>query len=84
MIKFFYVATKGVGCRSFLCRDIRFYVATGNGHSKGFAIVTEFGHDRRTLSRQGPRCATTYGFMCNRAWSWEEVPMSRPDIIGRD
>ena len=32
------------------------YVATGNGHSKGFAVVTEFDHDRRTLSRQGLGC----------------------------
>ena len=52
-------ATGGVGCRSFLCRDIRFYVVTGNGHNKGFAVATEFGHGRGTLLRQGPRCAVT-------------------------
>ena len=33
-----------------------FYVVTGNGHSKGFAVSIEFGHNRRTLSRQGPGC----------------------------
>ena len=69
--------TEGVGCRSFLYRDIRLYVATGNGHNKGSVVATE-------LARQGPRCAMTYGFMCDRAWSWEEVPMLRPDILGRN
>ena len=61
-----------------------FYVATGNGHGKGTAVAIEFDHDRKTLSREGPWCAATYSFMCDRAWSWEEVPMSRPDILGRD
>ena len=75
--EFFYVMIEGVGCRSFLYCDIRFYVVTGNGHSKGSVVVTE-------LARQGLRCATTYGFMCDRAWSCEEVPMSRPDILGRN
>ena len=37
----FYVSTEGVECRSFPCRDIRFYVATGNGHSKGFDVATK-------------------------------------------
>ena len=32
-----------------LCRNIRFYVTTGNGHSKGFFVAAEFGHDKRTL-----------------------------------
>ena len=27
-IEFFYVAIEGVGCRSLLCYDIRFYVVT--------------------------------------------------------
>ena len=39
--EFFYVAIEGVGCTSFLCRDIRFYVATRNGHNKGFAVTTK-------------------------------------------
>ena len=39
--------TEGVGCRSFLCRDIRFYIATGNGHSKGSAVATELAKARR-------------------------------------
>ena len=63
MTEFFYVAEEGVGCRSFPCHDIRFYVATGNGHSKGCAVATKFGHERRVVSRQGPGCATTYGFL---------------------
>ena len=53
------------------------------GHNKGSAVATEFGHDRRTFPRQGPGCVATYDVMCDRAWSWEEVPMSRPDILGR-
>ena len=56
----------------------------GNGHSKGSAVATEFGYDRRTLSRQGLGCATTYGVMCDTDWPQEEVPMSRHDILGRD
>ena len=50
--EFFNVATEGVGCRRFLCHDITFYVVTGNGHSKGFAIATE-------LARQGLGCLAT-------------------------
>ena len=61
--EFFYVATEGIGCRSFPCRDISFYVATWNGHNKCSTVATEFGHDRRNLSRQGPRCTMTYGFI---------------------
>ena len=44
----------GVGCRSFLCQDIRFYVTTGKGLSKGFAIVTKFGHRKGDLVTTGP------------------------------
>ena len=51
-IEFFYVATKGVGRRSFICRDIRFYVAIGNGHNKGFVVATKLGQDGRTLSQR--------------------------------
>ena len=40
-IEFFYVVTEGVRYKSFLCCDIRFYVTTGNGHSKGFVVMTE-------------------------------------------
>ena len=54
--EFFYVETKGVGCRSFLCRDIRFYVTTGNDHSKGSIIAIE-------LARPGVLCRDRM-FLC--------------------
>ena len=69
-IEFFYVATEGVGCRSFLYCDIRFYVATGNGHNNGSTHAIE-------SARQGPKCAATYGFMCDRVWPRQKDFMSR-------
>ena len=60
--KFFYVTTEGVGCRSFLCRNIRFYVTTRNGHSKGSVVAIEFGHNRRTLSRRGDESKNSLDF----------------------
>ena len=39
--------TEGIGCMNFLCRDIRFYVATRNCHNKGSAVGTKLAKERR-------------------------------------
>ena len=47
-------------------------------------VMTEYFMSRQSeakwrgfVLRQGISC-------CNRAWSWEEVPMSLPNILGRN
>ena len=71
----FYVSTEGVGCRSFPCRDIRFYVVTGNGHSKGFAVTTELalGRDfvfatKYFMSLNERFCVATGNFRLRYSW----------------
>ena len=73
-----------------LCRDSGFCVAIGLGLGKGFVVVTGFSLSRMKIVKIEEfyvatgvgRCRKTH---CrDKAWSWEEVPMSRPDILGRD
>ena len=69
--------TKGVGCISFLCRNIRFCVAIGNGHNKGFAVATK-------LARPGVFCHNIMFLCYDRVWPNEEILCCNRAILCRD
>ena len=97
-IKYFYVAIELAKVRKNYVATKQFYVMKELAMVgrifvviKDFDITTELAstegstvHDRAgraRLAHARQSCTVLYQ---DRAWSWEEVPMSRPDILGRD